>query len=298
MNERIIKSILSKKLNSWLDSITDKDVREAAASDCIVTGGAITSLLLKEKPNDYDIYFKTLSTCKKVANYYANIFNSCHDRKVVIITHEDTGGNEDRVECYIQSAGVAADEDYMSEYDIAVDQFLDQPVVAAEAAEHDKEPLSRYRPVFFSSNAITLSDDIQLIVRFVGSADEIHKNFDFVHATCSYDYSRRELILPAKALTAILARELRYVGSKYPLASVIRARKFIQRGWTINAGQYLKMLMQLNTLDLLDIEVLKDQLTGVDMYYFKTLIKRLHSADADGTVIDATYIASIIDELL
>lgn len=298
MNERIIKSILSKKLNSWLESITDKDVREAAANDCIVTGGAITSLLLKEKPNDYDIYFKTLDTCRKVANYYASMFNSCHNNEVIIITHEDKDGNDERIECYVQSAGVAADEEYMSEYDIAVDQFLDQPVAIDSTIEQSKEPLLRYRPVFFSSNAITLSDDIQLIVRFVGPVDEIHKNFDFVHATCSYDYSRRELVLPVKALTAILARELRYVGSKYPLASVIRARKFIQRGWTINAGQYLKMLMQLNALNLLDIEVLKDQLTGVDMHYFEMLIKRLHSADANGTVIDATYIASIIDELL
>ena len=63
------------------------------------------------------------------------------------------------------------------------------------------------------------------------------------------------------------------MGSKYPLCSIIRTRKFIQRGYTINAGQYLKMAMQLNELDLKDVSVLQDQLIGVDSAYFDMVIR-------------------------
>src|SRR3546814_2013322 len=40
-----------------------------------------------------------------------------------------------------------------------------------------------YRPVFVSTNAITLSDKIQIVLRFYGEADAIHENYDFVHCT-------------------------------------------------------------------------------------------------------------------
>jgi hypothetical protein len=58
-------------------------------------------------------------------------------------------------------------------------------------------------------------------------------------------------VLRAEALESILTKELRYVGSRYPLCSVIRTRKFLARGWTINAGQYVKMCFQISQLDLL-----------------------------------------------
>ena len=48
----------------------------------------------------------------------------------------------------------------------------------------------------------------------------------------------------------LLARQLVYQGSKYPICSMIRTRKFLQRGWHINAGQYLKMAFQVSELDL------------------------------------------------
>src|SRR3546814_8968134 len=37
-----------------------------------------------------------------------------------------------------------------------------------------------YRPVFMLTNAITLSDKIQIVLRFYGEADAIHENYDFV----------------------------------------------------------------------------------------------------------------------
>ena len=133
------------------------------------------------------------------------------------------------------------------------------------------------------------------MIRFWGEPDEIHKNYDFAH--CTNWWARKDNILQLKpeAMEALLARELRYMGSLYPLCSLIRIRKFIARGWTINAGQILKMAMQLNDLDLKDVRVLEDQLTGVDTTYFWEIINRLK--DVDPERVDSGYLMTIIDRV-
>jgi hypothetical protein len=207
---------------------------------------------------------------------------------------------------FIKSSGQAADKQ-----DTIVDKLLDE--IGAEATENllgeletveeENSTVERFRPVFLSANAITLSDKIQIVIRFYGDAEEIHKNYDFVHCTNYWTSKERVLVLKQDALEAILARELRYVGSKYPLASIIRTRKFIKRNWSINAGQYLKMAFQISKLDLSDVNVLEDQLTGVDLLYFESLIGALREAQEQNksegveNYIDYGYISTIIDKM-
>ena len=50
--------------------------------------------------------------------------------------------------------------------------------------------------------------------------DQLHENYDFVHCTNYWTSWNNELVLRKEALEALLARELRYVGSKYPLCSI------------------------------------------------------------------------------
>ena len=139
---------------------------------------------------------------------------------------------------------------------------------------------------------------MQVITRFVGVASEIHKNFDFVHAF-NYWTFEEGLVLNIESLSAVIGKELIYRGSKYPLASIIRTRKFIKRGWTINAGQYLKMCIQLNGMDLLDPAVLEEQLVGVDSAYFAWFLRELEKAvkDAGDDGIDTTYVVSVIEKV-
>jgi hypothetical protein len=152
-----------------------------------------------------------------------------------------------------------------------------------------------FKPIFLSSNAITLTGDVQLVIRFYGDPATIHENYDFVHCTNYWTSWEKKVVVNEKALEALLTKELIYVGSKYPLASVCRIRKFITRGWHINAGQLLKILFQLNSLNLNDYKVLEDQLMGVDMAYFAEILSKLHEKDPE--TIDATYLANLIDEV-
>lgn len=289
MNSKNIKKSLKHKVDDWLKSIDSIRIQEIIKENAIITGGAIVSLLNGEKPNDYDIYFKTKESVLEVAKYYASLWNKSHkDKNQVEITEE-----EERIQCFIRSAGAVMEDEENGIDDESEESYVE------ETDEEKIKDIPKYRPRYFSTNAISLSDDIQIIIRFYGSVNEIHKNYDYIHCTCSYDYKENEINLPTKALEAIINKELVYTGSKYPLCSIIRSRKFINRGWHINAGQYLKMCLQLNELDLTDMKVFKDQLTGVDSAYFNKAIEMiLKKQEEDSNFkVDNTYLFEIINRI-
>lgn len=332
MKAKTIKAVIRKKIDEWLATIEDEDVRKAAEKDVIVTGGCIASMLLKEKVNDFDIYFRTYETTWKVANYYVARFQPKVQKGIVprIYLCDDMGREfkgtcptsaeraakkfDERIKIVVKSAGVASEEGTDKEYEYFessaegeageyIAAVMDDPSDIADeyeqtetaALECEEEGKPRYRPVFLSSNAITLSNRIQIIIRFYGDPDIIHNNFDYVHCTNYWVGKDNELVLRPAALESLLTRELRYVGSKYPVCSLIRMRKFIKRNWSINAGQIVKMVMQIGQLDLNNPKVLEDQLTGVDVAYFCELIAKLKAKDPDK--INHAYLIEIIDRM-
>ena len=289
MKAKTIKAVLTKKHKDFIATIQDEEVRELVSKNSIITGGSIVSMLLGEDVNDFDYYFTDKNTCEKVANYFAKQFNKLTGKSVEVQTLPNG-----RVRVFISSEGIAEE----TESKEAVEEF--DTIALTEAIEDAKaEEKPEYRPIFLSSNAITLSNKVQLIIRFYGEAEEIHSNYDFVHATCYWESKNGNLVLPAKALEAIITRELVYQGSKYPLASIMRTRKFIQRGWSINAGQFLKMALQLNIMDLLNIEVLEEQLTGVDSAYFSHVIDAIKKKTEDDPnyKVDNSYLFEVINKI-
>ena len=284
MNNKNIKRHLRDKITNWTSTIEDENIKNIIKANTIVSGGAIVSLLNGEEPHDYDIYFKTKESIVTVAKYYANLFNLSQAYSTVEIRYE----KPDRVECFIKSEGIVGTKEELTEEEV---EDIENTVPTKKA----KKP--SYSPMFFSTNAISLSDKIQLVIRFFGSVEDIHLNFDYVHCTCSYDYDTDKLILPSKALEAIINKELIYTGSKYPLCSIIRTRKFIKRGWHINAGQYVKMALQLNDMDLKNVDVLREQLVGMDSAYFEALIAYVNDGleNDPNLIVDSNYLMNAID---
>lgn len=292
MNSKNIAKSLKAKLDDWCKNIDNSEITKIIKENVIVTGGALVSLLNGDKPNDYDIYFKNKESVLKVSQYYASIWNKTHeDKSLVQIKNEN-----DRIQCFIQSAGAVMEE---NENGIDDNSEPETEPFTEETEEEQKQEKPKYRPRYFSTNAISLSNDIQIVIRFYGDVDKIHENYDFIHCTCSYDYKNNKVNLPAKALEAIINKELIYCGSKYPLCSIIRTRKFLNRGYTINAGQYLKMALQLNELDLKDLNVFKDQLTGVDSAYFSQAIEMIAKKQEEDSnfKVDNTYLFEIINRI-
>lgn len=301
-----IRLELKKKIGEWLETITDEEVRKLAANEVIVTGGSIVSMLLGDRINDYDVYFKTKSTTLRVAEYYVEDFKKRNNLKSVNDykpeVREETitnikGEEEDRVTIFMKSAGIAAEDqgDYSYFETMGEDAAIEFAETIVNEVDDKDGKKDKYRPVFLSQNAITLSNKMQIIIRFYGEPDEIHDNYDFIHATCYWDHAKGELVLPAEAMEAMMSRTLLYRGSLYPVASIFRVKKFIERGWRITAGQQLKIMWQISELDLSDFAVLKEQLTGVDLAYLWELIEALK--DVDSEKITSSYVGAIIDKI-
>ena len=321
MKNNTIKLALRAKIKELLDTVTNPEVKALMERDIMVCGGAIASMLLNERPNDYDIYFKTFETTEAVARYYVDKFNTLRQVKVkegvtpyVPTVKVEWRNNirdeaERRVIIYMKSAGIASDVEESPDYayfeqmpEMAASEYVEANTQNLyEEAEEMHETLDdkkkeKFRPVFLTDNAITLSHKVQLVLRFYGSAEEIHKNYDYAHAMCSFSYSDSNLVLHQEALNSLLNKALIYRGSLYPIASLFRIRKFLKRGWSITAGQMLKIIWQVNDLDLQDKAVLRDQLIGVDQAYMSQLISVLSNREP-GTRVDSIYIAKIIDEI-
>lgn len=303
MKAKTIAKVLASKHASWVKSITDPEVQRIANDNTIITGGCITSLLLNTDVNDFDLYFRSPEAALAIAQYYAKVFTQKNGTYRIEARIEG-----DRVKLKVdksRNVETAGDVENLEDTDNVVPNREDGTEVIEEADAIDAATLEkeaeakRYQPLFLSSNAITLSTKVQLIIRFTGEPESIHENYDFVHCTNYWCSWNGQLTLRKEALEAILTKELRYVGSKYPICSVIRTRKFLARGWTINAGQYVKMCFQISQLDLTNIEVLKDQLVGVDFAYFNTLISELKKKQFENSnfVLDQGYLISIIDRI-
>lgn len=266
MNRKKIREHLNKVCDMWLESITDKEVRRIVKGSVIISGGAIPSLLTGTTPNDYDIYLSNKEAVIAISQYY--IDNYYKDKGIKIEEPE-----EGRVFLNVRASGVSL----------------------RKKTDEEKKNKTLFVPKFLSNNAISLHDKVQVITRFYGKPHEILENFDYVHCLSFWESSSDNLVLNSEAMESLLMKRLVYQGSKYPLCSLFRMRKFIKRGWTISGGQILKMAFQVSELNLKDIDVLREQLIGVDTAYFVQLLGRLEKDNK--TTIDEAYISQLVDEI-
>jgi len=240
-------------------------------------------------------------------------FKECeelHGKGEVRVSRMVVNTSPERIKIVINSDGIVEDKDRCDDAETKdffaesePDLLGEMDEIPAEAlddmAAEQNQDAGKYKPIFLTTNAITLSNKIQLITRFYGNADKIHETFDFVHCQCYWTSADSNLVLTATALESILNKQLIYNGSKYPFCSIVRTRKFLKRGWNIDAGQYLKMAFQLSEIDLSDVDVLEDQLVGVDTLYFQGVIQALQSMRDKNSdfKISSSYVCTIVDRV-
>lgn len=308
MRKRNINLAIHSKMEKWLKSLPE-ELQPLVKRDVVVTGGCIASMLLGEPVNDYDVYFKTKATVLAVAKHYLDTFIAAQKHKneggvpyaMTLEELKDSLGR-DRVRIKIQSAGIAGEkQEQVYHYfetvprEEAGGQYIEDVMTQDTTSDPEDPTRLSYRPVFLSSNAITLADGVQVIIRFWGDASAIHENFDFVHCMNWWTFDDG-VVLDIKSLEALMSKTLVYHGSLYPICSVFRTKKFIQRGWTINAGQYLKMCLQISNLDLSRFEILEEQLTGVDAAYFSQMLEAARNKE-NPEKVDYAYLVEIINRM-
>ena len=292
MKTKTITKIITKKLNEWLETITDMTLRDNVRDKLLVSGGSIASMLLKTPVNDFDIYIQDMDVLLRLAEYYCkgkvldgrnrDLYLKDRFPKIASDGYIEINGERQKfvAELYVRISNLKKDQ---------VKLDIDG---AGERIEQDED--AKYVPIFLSQNAISLKNEIQIVLRFHGSPEQIHKTFDFIHAT-NYFTFKDKLVLNKEALESLITKNLSYQGSLYPVTSVIRMKKFIGRGFTMNAGEVLKMLFQVSALDLTDIEVLEEQLIGVDVAYFSTLIEALRGVEKEK--MTPAYMNTLIDRI-
>jgi hypothetical protein len=294
MQIKTIEKTIKSKMNAWTETITDKELSLAVKDNLLVSGGSITSLLLNIEVNDYDIYIKDMDVLLKLVKYYTQ---NCHD--VEILDGRCKKQLQDELEVRYHGT---EEKDIFNAYSIALRTLKEDQIKlyfksekgGMKINESKKKEELNYEPVFFSPNAISLSNDIQVVIRFHGDNEQIHKTFDFVHATNYFTY-KDGLVTNIKALEAILTKQLYYQGSLYPLTSIIRVKKFIKRNWNISAGELLKIMFQISELDLKNPDILEEQLIGVDVAYFGKLIEILRGVPQEK--LTSKYLNTIIDKV-
>jgi len=327
---KTMNKIIGRKLNEWLESVTDKALCDIIKENIVITGGCFPSMIQNEAPKDFDCYFKTKEATKKVAEYYVKQWNESHKDKrnklgkacqVFVLDGAEPSKElleyyqisaidqsksrmiantpPERLKIIFPSDGVVGDPQEVRANEELGDVLNNiAEIDETKADEIIEQEKRKYFPVFLSTNAITLSNGIQIVVRFYGEPDKIHETYDFAH-TKAYWTSDTGTIIPNEVYDAVVNKTLVYTGSKYPVCSIFRMRKFIERGWKINAGQMLKICMQVSDLDLTDIDTLEDQLVGVDSLYFMNLIEQFRRMKEKNADWDLTpqYIVSVIDKI-
>lgn len=257
-------------------------------------------MLLNEPVNDFDVYLKDIDVVKRIAAYYiktAVLFDEVdildgRERKSLISECERDFDNT----IYAINNSYAVSLRNLKENQIKLYFKGAKSGIRTNEAVEAKD--LNYHAVYFSPNAISLSNNVQVVLRFHGSAEEIHKTYDYIHAT-NYFTFKEGVVTNIAALESILSKQLKYQGSLYPVTSIIRAKKFIKRGFNIGAGELLKIMFQISQLDLSNPDVLEEQIIGIDVAYFSTLIEILRNKiDTDTSFkLNAEYINTLIDKV-
>lgn len=117
---------------------------------------------------------------------------------------------------------------------------------------------------------------IQLIKKIFGTPKEIFKYYDFTVCMCAYDFKTNQIIMDEDFLYDLAQKQLCFnENTMYPICSLWRIKKYLNRGYSISATNIIKLALTLNNLNINTFEDLKDQLQGIDTYLLKDLTDKM-----------------------
>lgn len=249
-----------KSIEKHLISILSKDVRNIISNNkkqmitpldniinnIVITGGAIASLLMEEKPNDYDLYFRDIKIAQDCLHSILTKYKIPGHTAVVL---RDPPHCNWKIPNTNETLAVAPGRLKIVD-GITKDDILISNCYYGKSVEYD--PIEALIDISVTENAISLKE-FQFIIRLIGAPLDIHKTFDFVHCINYYAYETG-LVLNKFALESIMFKELQYMGSPTPMDTIIRMKKFISRGWSIKNSEILKILYDVAALGIKDPE--------------------------------------------
>lgn len=103
-----------------------------------------------------------------------------------------------------------------------------------------------------------------IIYRFFETVEEIFNDFDFTCCMGALDTSTEEIVLHPDFLKHNAQRYISFnSGTAYPIVSLMRVQKYVEKGYTISRPQMLRIIMRCMELDITSWEQLEDHLGGM-----------------------------------
>jgi len=140
----------------------------------------------------------------------------------------------------------------------------------------------------------------QIIHAIYGPPSTVMAQFDFTIAQCAwipawdpFEYEKFEI---ADAFFQHLAQRKLYFtcGTQYPIASLWRMRKFLRRGFTIDAVNLTKIALAIHALKLDTMQQFKEQMLGIDAAWLGPILDEFNDSDS----FKATHVASFIEGMV
>lgn len=126
-------------------------------------------------------------------------------------------------------------DEYVNDFDVYFyDDAEARGVLQYFQARKDKNQGKKFHVNLITDNSVNLSDKIQLVIKYSGSIHDVTSKFDWQHIKSYYIYSENKLVINMKTYQSVVEKELVYTGSDYPLSSMLRLRKYLRKGWTID----------------------------------------------------------------
>jgi len=307
MKNKSISKYLSEEFYNFLAQVVPKDQREYVLKNSFITGGSLYNLKMYRSGHkleidsiikDYDIYFSNKQTLVNLIRSEVKFYHELVDDNADSWNEFDIDDLKKLRISYQSSNGKEYDEtDYFADDTNTIFLRIIIPESLYDLLRKDrKDKYSKYKILKDTFTYVTghsmSFDKYQVITRFTGSPDVIHSFFDFDHAKGVYMPFTGEVMFPASIIEAMYEKELKYTGSKYPVASIFRMIKFLNRGFTISKIELLKILFQIMQMDFTNKDTLYDQLEG---FYGDDIVPDIQILEDHG--IDSSLFEEIIKTL-
>lgn len=216
-----MKNIIVKELKKYIPPNTWEFLK---AHNCMLVGGALTSILTKKDINDFDIYFK--------------------DRDSFVLSLMDIRGIKARLPLVEYFEDVEINQQYLDSYDFYYLCHTDKSVTFKP----------KYTEVVFQF----------IHQNFYNNVEEVFNDFDFTINMVGYDFELDELVVHPEAMLHLAQRILvTNSGTKYPLISVLRVNKYQDRGYKISKKEMVKLLLAVSKLEFNSYEDVGKHIGGL-----------------------------------
>ncbi len=269
-------------------NLGQKQYNEHVLCGSFIAGGAILSVTKEEKIKDYDMFLTNAVSARYLANTFLRRITG--GENVQLLTQLDEVNPK-------ISKGVLSltNPDRMT---TSIEEFIDSYNKRCKEEKNN----NKVQPVYLSKNAITLSNGIQLIFRFIGEPEAVFSTFDYEHCKVYWRPKPLSLLLgdlvyTGRSQESIAKNELIYTGNtRFVLSAISRLNKFIKRGWGISPSSLLSLAVTASKIDWSNRKVLEEELLGIYGIENKTLQLVLDMCSIENKV-DLDKIVQVLGEV-